>query len=324
VADPSNLPPEVPNASPSALPPEVPPAPSAQPEPPPRKPTSTLLAQPRVLPASAGWDWIVMGWALYRKAPLFWLLLIMLMWLCIAVLGIVPIVGALVAFMLLPGFGAGFAAAGVWLAALNVEEAKKSGFKKGLPGGKPITPAILFEGFKRNGRAQVQLGAMYLAAMVLGMGLSALVDDGAFFRLMLMGKRPPIEVMRSDMFMLAAYVALTAYIPISGAFWFAPALLLFATPEDNMTAGKALFFSFFAFTRNLRAFFIYAAAWGVILMVIGGIVAALASAVSSSPLQLARGMMLPIGLMVMAVVFCTFYASYVTIYAPKAPVPENA
>jgi hypothetical protein len=308
--EPIAAPPDAPSVVPTAVPQEKTDSPNAVLE-------NINPGNPRILPASAGWQWIVMGWALYRKGPLFWLLLVLLTVSCVVLLGAVPIIGAVVAFILLPGFGAGFAAAGAWLTAFDVETARRSGFKRGLPGGKPITPLILFEGFIRNRKQQLLLGVYYVVALVVGVALSMLMDGGSFARNF--GKPPTAEALRGSQYTLAMMVALASYAVVSGVFWFAPALIAFARPEDNMTATKALFFSFFAFWRNLRAFLAYAICWGVIMLVIGALITFAASLVSSAPLLLARGMMLPVGIMVMAVMYCTFYASYVTVYAPRVP-----
>jgi hypothetical protein len=273
-------------------------------------------ANPRVLPAIAGWQWMVMGWALYRKGPLFWLMLTLFMMFCVMILNVVPVLGTLLSFALVPGFGAGFAVAGAWLAAVDIEAIKRHGLAKGLPGGKAITPLVLFDAFKRNMREQLKLGAMYVGALSVILLFLLLADGGEALKMM-QGELPAQRPKVTTAMVMRAYFALAGYTVVAGIFWFAPVLITFAKPEDKMTAGKALFFSFFAFWRNLRAFFTYAAAWAVGLMVVGAVLTTLASAISSAPLALIRGMLLPVSVMAMAVMYCTFYASYVTVYAER-------
>ena len=67
------------------------------------------LALPaRRCPAGAGWSWIVHGWRLFARAPLMWILAI-LVWLVIAVVAnFIPFVGGLVFQVLQPAIVAGF------------------------------------------------------------------------------------------------------------------------------------------------------------------------------------------------------------------------
>ena len=265
------------------------------------EPTTPAAAfNPTTLPASAGWAWIVLGWRLYRKSPLIWLLLVMVFWLSLTVVAIVPILGALAATALLPALSVGFLLAG------DLIERNQ-----------PCPPTVLFTALKANPRGFLTLGLAYLAGMLIVLGASSLADGGAFFRMMMFGQIPAKEVIKSDSFFVAINLWFMLYVPYVAAFWFAPALVHYAKMEPL----KAVFYSFFASLRNMRAFFIYAMAWALIAFVLGAVIMLLASSLSQAPLKLARGMMLPLGLMMMSVLYCTFYASYRTVFQNKPSPP---
>jgi len=54
------------------------------------------------LAANRGWDWIKQGYALFMKAPLLWLVLLLICFLAVTVLSIIPIIGQPLASLLLP------------------------------------------------------------------------------------------------------------------------------------------------------------------------------------------------------------------------------
>ena len=57
---------------------------------------ATLVMPARVVRAGAGVDWISDGWALFRKAPLMWIIFLVLFFLVHLGLGMVPWIGTLI------------------------------------------------------------------------------------------------------------------------------------------------------------------------------------------------------------------------------------
>ena len=272
--------------------------------PPPRDPRDHRDFNPNQLAASAGWAWIVFGWRLYRKGPLTWLLMLAMMTFSLTLIAAFPVIGGLLALAFVPGLGAGF----MVVASL---------IERGLP----ALPVALIAPFRANPRAQLTLGVAYVVLLVLSLAVSSLADGGDFFRMLLFGKGPP--VVPSESFSMAALLWCVAYLPVMAALWFAPALV----HDAHMPPMKALFYSVFATARNWRAFLVYGMAWFLILFLIGSGLLFIASLFSASPQLLARGAMLPVVFMLMAVLYATFYVSYVTVFgkppsdAPAPPPP---
>ena len=60
-----------------------------------------LVMPGRSTPAGAGWDWIAGGWRLFAKAPLMWIIALVILFVIAIAVSLVPIVGSLV-FLTLP------------------------------------------------------------------------------------------------------------------------------------------------------------------------------------------------------------------------------
>jgi hypothetical protein len=259
----------------------------------------------RTVPPMQGWLWVLHGFTLLRAHPALWLLNLLFYWLCLVVVSNLPWVGAMLASMLIPGFSAGF------MIACRATQL-----------GRAPQPAHLIAPFRSNPKPQVVLGVAYVAALVLLLGASALLDGGVLFRLMLVGGRATEDTMRNSGLQWSGLLAMALYAPVLLAFWFAPALCLW----QGMTPGKALFFSFFAGLRNTRAFLVYGLGWALF----AGIVPML--------LGLGLGIMLPqrqesVGLVALVItpymlamvcaMMCSFYSSYAGIFGEPAEVAPD-
>ena len=126
---------------------------------------------PTVIPfmrrdARRGMFWLRRAYAMFRAAPLPWLLLLFTYSVIVgfAELGPWPAVGKLAASVLKPVFAVGF------LAAAWAQER----------GGRPAF-ADLFRGFRSNLWALLPLGAVFFAGMTLAVSATSLVDDGGVF-----------------------------------------------------------------------------------------------------------------------------------------------
>ena len=251
------------------------------------------------VPAGYGWNWVLTGFALFRKNPAMWALLVFSYIMLMQLLGMVPVLGWFAATVLIPAFSASF-----MIVSRELDQGKRLGF------------ALLFSGFRSNLPALLTQGGLYLASALAILGLSALVDGGVLLQLMILGERPPASAFEDGSLAGAAALAGTLYLPLLAAFWFAPAL----SAWRNMPAFQALFYSLFAALRNWRAFLAYGVAvvlLGLIcsfaLFVLALLLRGLLGDKSQDALLL---VVLPVMLTYVPTLFASFYASYRDIFPP--------
>jgi len=252
----------------------------------------------RTVPARNGWFWLVKGFALFRKNPAMWLFLVFTYWIAVALLGQVRYLGPAASTVLLPAFSVSFM---VMCAVLD---------RGGM-----LQPALLLSGFRQRPSTLIALGALYLLAIVVVLGITSLADSGALLQWMLSGEEPPIEAFRDSSVSHAMLLAMLAGAPVLMAFWFAPVLAAW----NRMGAAQSLFYSFFSVWRNWRAFFVYGAALALAgaVFLVGLTFAVL---VTRGQVQALRFVGLTFTLLVLPTLFASFYASYRDIF-PDGPGP---
>jgi hypothetical protein len=163
--------------------------------------------QARSLPAVRGWHWIVGGFRLFRKNPALLTFLVFGYWLMLIFGNLVPLIGVIVAPLCVPALSVS-----IMNGCRSIERED------------PVQFGILFSGFQRNLRQLVLLGALYLAGSIAILAMSAAVDGGALFEIMLAGKRPEPTALEDEGLLLALQAALALTVPLLMAFWFAPLL----------------------------------------------------------------------------------------------------
>lgn len=244
--------------------------------------------QARIVAPSHGARWLAEGWMLFRTAPLTWLGLVFAYVFLTQLLSVIPMAGPIAAAMLAPAFNVGL-----------------MGAARAAAAGRAIEVTMLFDGFRGKVRVQLVLGAVYAACLLAVLaGATAFAGQGAVDAA-LEGERP-----RIDRAQLASLVAAAAvlYAPVMMLFWFAPVLAAWhAAPP-----GKALFFSFFAFLMNWRAFLVYGAVTGVSIAVVPLAMRAAGDAIAQPA---ANAMALALVLVVLPTLFASFYASYRDVFA---------
>ena len=248
------------------------------------------------VPARHGWFWLVRGFFLFRKNPAMWTLLVFTYWILIALVNQIPVAGPLVATLFLPAFSVSFMAI--------CEELDQRG---------PLRPTLLFAGFRKQLPTLLILGGLYLLAIVLVLGISALADGGELMNWVIYGTAPSTTAIRDGSLSRALVISAAAGTPVVMAFWFAPVLAAW----DGMGAAKALFFSFFAGWRNWRAFLFY----GAVLALAGaalsvGLVTA-AVMLRGHPELLRLGLIAAV-LVTMPTLFGSFYAAYRDVFPHDA------
>ncbi|MBK8116885.1 MAG: hypothetical protein IPK44_21440 [Candidatus Accumulibacter sp.] len=246
--------------------------------------------QALTLPAAQGWRWLTDGFRIFRRNHLMLTFLVVSYWVLMALVNVIPVIGTIATTLCIPAFS------------VSLMNACRS-----IERGTPLGPQLLFSGFASNLRSLLTLGAIYLAAVVAILGLSALADDGALMAMMLAGQKPDAETVSSGSLLLATEIALVLLCPLIMAYWYAPVL----AGWHGLSPAKALFFSFVACLRNWRPFLVYSLAIGVVATLVPGIVLGILAALLPSGASLVLVLMMVLLILVLApTLFASFYVSY--------------
>jgi len=242
----------------------------------------------QTVPARQGLQWALTGIRTFWKQPLAMSGLFFLFMALMSVVSIVPVVGGVLALVLMPALTAGMMAA--------AQTASEGRF--------PM-PGMLWLALRQpeTRRPMLQLGALYAAGFLLLMGASVLVDGGAFAGVYLSGAPLSAELVQSDSFQRALWVTLMLYLPLSMLFWHAPALVLW----QQVPALKSLFFSWMGCWRNRGAFVVYTLAW-MVLFGLATLTAVLAASLIDDG-QATMSLLMPMSLLVAAMFFTSMVFS---------------
>lgn len=231
--------------------------------------------EPRQVATGQGWQWIVEGFGLFKKSPVIWVVLVIILFLIAIVLHFIPILGPLVLYILSPVFFGGLMMG-----------------CKAQQNGEELEIMHLFAGFKKNTNALIALGGIYLVGQIIILAVMFILGGSAIISLM-KGGETDLAAMTAALSgaMLAVLVGLALYVPLAMALWFAPALAIF----NNMQPVPALKSSFDACLKNIVPFLIY----GIAIFVL--------ALIASIPLFLGFLVLVP-------VIFASVYISYRDIY----------
>jgi hypothetical protein len=197
------------------------------------------LVEPRSSSAGAGVDWIGAGWRLFAKAPLMWIVSLLIMLVLAIVVNLVPFIGTLAFQVLQPVFGAGFV-----VACRNLET------------GSEFEIEHLFAGFKRNFANLIVVGLLFMAGwLVLLLVFAAFAGFGLVVAFMSGNANDMVPaILASGMsILLGVLVMLFLMVPLMMAYWFAPALVMM----HDMAPVAAMKASFRGCLRNVVPFLIY-------------------------------------------------------------------
>lgn len=251
------------------------------------------------LPAFSGWLWIKQGFALFRRQPAEMSTLFVLYVFLTGMLSLIPLVGPILRFILVPAFSMAF-----MQACVDIEQ------------GKRVYPRLLFVGFRMPVfKSLAKLGVLYLSAALLALAATMLFDGGLFWQAINSQNPPDQKAVQESGLVLSTLFAVLTYLSISLLLWFAPPLIAW----QNMSVGKAIFFSFFSVLRAFKAFSVYLFAWTTIGMLLMLFISALLRALFNN-LETEIFILLPFAMLLMVVVQCSFYPSNAQIFgAPPAP-----
>lgn len=202
-------------------------------------PGLVLVIPGRGASAGAGWDWVVEGWKLFARAPLMWIIAIVVLVVVAMAVSLIPILGSLAFQLLQPVFSAGFM---VGCRALE----KNDDFEI----------EHLVAGFTRRFVPLLVVGlitmAGWIAILLVFMAFVGLSILGA----LLTGDTTAMlnAIAASAMTLaLGTLVCLALMVPLMAAYWFAPALVIL----NGMAPVAAMKASFFACFRNFLPFLVY-------------------------------------------------------------------
>lgn len=257
-----------------------------------------------IVPPYHGIVWIGRGLRTFARQPLALTGLFFMFMAVVSVVSMVPVLGPVLALVLLPAGTAGLIAA--------AREAAQGRFPM------PMILASALLGARERQRAMLVLGAYYAAGFLVIMGLSTLVDGGQFARLYVLGGKITDEMVRSSDFQSAMWLAMVLYLPLSLTFWHAPALVHW----QGIAPARALFYSAVACWRNLGAMTVYGLGWMAVFAFAGLLMVTLASLLGGA--ELLSMLLMPSAVLMAAVFFSSIYFSFLDSFVFDLPAPPRA
>jgi len=233
--------------------------------------------EPQHLAAGQGWQWIKQGYALFIKAPLLWIAILLICFIAVAGLSAVPVIGEPLASLLLPAV----------LAGLMVG-------CRALEHGEELELVHLFSGFRQRTAQLVTLGGITLVGQFLIFGVMMMAGGATLVGILTSGQ--PVEdpeIIKQAIIGagLAILLGITLFSILLMAMQFAPMLVYF----NNATPVEAMKLSLRAFVNNIGAMSVY------------GVTFILLAILASIPMMLGWLVLLPI-------VFTSLYACYCDIF----------
>lgn len=192
----------------------------------------------QLVAASKGWQWIVDGFALFRRSPAMWLALTALLGVIWLGTMIIPVLGPLLFNLFSPALFAG-----LMIGCRAVENGEKLEIRH------------LFAGFKERIAPLVTVGGVHLIGTIIVVGTVLIAGGGSKLPAVLSTPGADVETLRAALRSMAFALAIGAaiYLPLIMLIWFAPLLVVF----DNLTPVAAMKLSFTACLKNTLPFTVY-------------------------------------------------------------------
>ncbi len=235
----------------------------------------------RKVEAVRGWQWVKEGFLVFRRSPLIWVVLCMIMTGIGLLLSMIPLAGEIVLYLASPLF-----AAGLLQGCRDLEE------------GGELELSHLFLGFRKDTSQLLVIGAVYLIGQMVILGIMISFGGDEMTRIINGSGEVDFSTLPAEAVnkvMIAMLIGMAVSVPLMMMIWFAPMLVVFR----GMKAKGAMQMSFHACLGNMLPF-----------MVIGGVFVGLAF---FSVITFGLGLMIMIPL-----VFTSSYASYMDIFENRA------
>ncbi len=233
--------------------------------------------EPQHLQAEQGWQWIKQGYALFMKAPLLWIVLLVICFIVGAVVSSLPVVGDLVSSLLTP-----LVLVGLMTGCRALEKDDE------------LELAHLFSGFKQRTTELVTLGGISIVAQILILGAMMATGGSALVNILIAGQQQPdpqalIQAMTGASFALLLGVVLFSILMM--AMQFSPMLVFF----HQIAPVEAIKLSLRGFFANVGPMLVY------------GLVMITLAILASIPIMLGWLVLLP-------VIITSLYACYCDIF----------
>lgn len=254
----------------------------------------------KVLSASAGWHWFSEAIRLFRQQPSQLISLFFLYILAMVVLSIPPYVGPVLPLLLTPVFNMGF-----------MEAAHQTAK------GQKVTPHTLITGFYSPAlRRLTTLGAMYGISLMFALWIATLPGENGWEMVLTAQDKVDPALLDKQELLTGTLWGMVAMLPVLMLTWYAAPLVMW----KNLPLIKAMYFSFYATSRNWRAFLVY----GVCLAMFAGLLPVMLIEV----LMLIFGksaviafLILPLLALITCIRYLTYYPSYTDLFGQ--PGAEN-
>lgn len=198
-----------------------------------------LVVPGKGVSAGQGVAWIGAGWKLFARAPLMWIVALLILVVIAVVIGLVPILGQIAFQIATPIFYAGLIVA-----------------CRSLERGGDFELEHIFAGFKRQFANLAIVGAIFLVGMIAIVLVFAMFAGFSVLGAFLTGNTedlsPALAASLIPM-LLGLLVMFALMVPLLMAYWFAPALVIM----HGMGAVDAMKASFAGCLRNIVPFLIY-------------------------------------------------------------------
>jgi len=241
--------------------------------------------EPQRLAAVQGWQWIKQGYALFMKAPLLWVVLLLIYFIAAVGLSAVPVVGEPLTSLLMPAVLVGLMAG-----------------CRALEHGDELELAHLFSGFQQRTAQLVTLGGIALVGQFLIFGVMMMVGGATLVSILMSGQPvedPEIIKQAISGAGFAVLLGLTLFSVLVMAMQFAPMLVFF----NNIAPVAAMKLSLRAFLYNIGPMTMY------------GMTFIFLAILATIPMMLGWLVLMPI-------MFTSVYAAYSDIFpAPKESQP---
>jgi len=246
-----------------------------------------LVLPGRIASLGAGVAWFSGGWKLFVRAPLMWIISIILVFICVVAVSLVPILGQIAVNLLQPVILAGF-----MIACHSLERGGEfeldhllGGFKKEF--GNLVIVGLIFLGIA------IVIAIVSFTFIAVTVGTAFLTGDPEQALATLMGSALAA--------LLGVLIMLALLVPLFAAYWFAPVLVVM----HGMSPVEAMKASFFACFRNFFSMLVY----GIVMI----------------PLAILAAIPFGLGFLVLVpMTIASIYVSYREIFTEEAaPVPAK-